>query len=108
MSPRLALAARSGLSLSSRITWIEGKENHISFPNCDNQSDCIWAAIAYLDGLALQQGEVKGRSIEEGLAFKTLECPQAAGGVLAQKLGMETWVDCEMKLNQTLELDDDA
>ncbi|TNN63455.1 hypothetical protein EYF80_026305 [Liparis tanakae] len=46
--------------------------------------------IRYLHRLALQQGEVKGRSVEERLAFEAVEAPQAAARSFAQKLDRET------------------
>lgn len=42
--------------------------------------------MSYLHRMALQQGEVKGYPIEEGLAFVSLYGPEAAGWGLAQKL----------------------
>ena len=46
--------------------------------------------IGYLHRLALQQGEIKSCSVEEGLAFESIKRLQSAGGSLAQQLHRES------------------
>lgn len=62
----------------------------------DNPTDYIQTFISYLHRLALQQGEVKSCSVEEGLAFETVQGPQATGRGLAQKLDRQTGVSHDM------------
>lgn len=56
-------------------------------------------AMRYLHRLTLQEVEVERSSVEERLAFITIQGPQAAGGILAQKLhrGVRARRSCDMK-----------
>lgn len=66
--------------------------------------------LCHLDGLALQQGEVKGHSIEESLTFEALKGSQAADRCLAQKLArkMFKFYKNNISINRTESIENDA
>lgn len=90
------LPERKNKKTPYQFTW-----SHFQFGSYAKNKQVVYNQLVtrYLHRLTLQEVEVERSSVEECFAFKTIQRPQAAGGILAQKLhrGVCAGRSCDIK-----------